>query len=196
MKYFSYFILLLTLLFLYSCKQKKTAVNLVSIQKDTSSFYPLVSFIEEQKRYDDVRDFRITRTIKQNTLIKQEQISKEEFASELGVFQKLAADFEQQEKDYTETIFQDLGTDSYTLTYQSINPSLSIQRMDILLRSQTNTAKQLFIRSFDQHGDTGFIKQYSFWADKKMEIATEYSIQKNKPIRETKIIEWAKVSDK
>ncbi|MGQ4827894.1 hypothetical protein, partial [Enterococcus faecalis] len=90
---------------------------------------------------------------KQNTLIKQEQISKEEFASELGVFQKLAADFEQQEKDYTETIFQDLGTDSYTLTYQSINPSLSIQRMDILLRSQTNTAKQLFIRSFDQHGD-------------------------------------------
>ncbi|MBX9781386.1 MAG: hypothetical protein K2X26_13650 [Chitinophagaceae bacterium] len=86
MKYFSYFILLLTLLFFYSCKQKKTAINLVSIQKDTSSFYPLVSFIEEQKRYVDVRDFRITRTIKQNTLIKQEQISKEEFASELGVF--------------------------------------------------------------------------------------------------------------
>lgn len=196
MKYLSYCILLPTLLLFYSCKPKKTATQKATTQKDTTSFYPLLSFIEEQKRYVDLRDFQITRTIKQNTLSKQEQISKEVFASELAIFRKLAADFEQQKKDYTETIFQDLGTDSYTLTYQSTNPSLSIQRMDILLRSQTNTAKQLFIRSFDQHGDTGFIKQYSFWADKKMEITTEYSVQNNKPIRETKIIEWAKVSDK
>lgn len=196
MKCIAYIHLLAALLLFSGCKEKKSTTNKVNTQKDTTSYYPLLAFIEEQKRYVDLRDFRITRITKQTNNSKQELIAKETFLSELSIFQKIATDFEKQKKDYKETIFQDLGTDSYALTYQCTNPSLSIQRIDILLRSQTNTAKQIFIRSFDQHEDTGFIKQFSFWADKKMEITTEYTVRNNEPIRETKIIEWAKVSNK
>jgi hypothetical protein len=196
MKCFSYCLLLTALLILFSCKEKKSSTNKASAPKDTTSYYPLLSFIEEQKNYVDLRDFRITRILKQNNLSKQDIISKETFLSELAIFLKIATDFEKQKKDYTETIFQDLGTDSYTLTYQSTNPSFTTQRIDILLRSQTNTVKQLFIRHFDQRGDTNFIKQLSFWADKKMEIATEYTVGSNKPVRESKRIEWAKATDK
>jgi hypothetical protein len=176
-----------------SCNQRKqNNTSPAIITRDTANYFPLNSFIEEQSRFVDLRNLMILRTITQNGKVKKDIISKHIFFTELLPFKTLATDFTTQKKHYKETVFQDLGTESYTLNYLSTNSNLSIQRIDILLRAETNTVKQLFARRVFQKSDSSITQQFSFSTDKKMEISTEYSIHNSKPNREIRVIEWVK----
>jgi hypothetical protein len=193
MKFFLILLFPVSLFFLIACKQyKKDKIATTTITSDTANYFPIHSFIEEQSRFIDLRNFNIVRTITQLNSTKKDTLTKEVFFAELSNFKDLATSFNTQKQYYKETVFQDLGTESYTLNYKSTKPDLPIQRIDILLRAETNTVKQLFARCVYQRNDSSITRQFSFTADKKMEVSTEYSINNNMPIREIRLIEWTK----
>ena len=53
-------------------------------------------------------------------------------------------------KYYRQSIFQDMTTSSYTFNYTSVNSSLPVQNLSILLDTTTQTVKRVFI-SKDQN---------------------------------------------
>jgi len=71
---------------------------------------------------------------------------------------------------FTESIFQDLGTESYTINYSSTNTP--IKNIDLLLHQQTNLPKRLFIRVVQQSGDTTITEQYSWVVNKQFVISS------------------------
>jgi len=59
-------------------------------------------------------------------------------------------------KYYRETIFHDLSTASNTFTYTSVNNSLPLQTLDVLLDTVTNLVKRVDISKSFTKGDTLF----------------------------------------
>ena len=154
-----------------ACKSKKpseAAVNKVVV--DTAKFYPIDRFIADEIKYVDLRNFRIVEKKSNSKDSSSRVISKEDFLATSAVVLKQAQWFMANKSLFAESIFQDLGTESYTINYSStIAP---IKNIDLLLHQQTNLPKRLFIRVVQQSGDTTITEQYSWVVNKQFVISS------------------------
>ena len=89
---------------------------------------------------------------------------------------------------FRETLFQDLGTESYTINYQS--EKADIKNIDLLLNQQTNLPKRLFVRQIAMDQGNTITVQYSWIAGKQFSIAK--SIHNGRRIiwQSNKTIQW------
>ncbi len=137
---------------------------------DTTRFYSLNNFFKEQIVDVDLRAYNIY-------LIKELNGKKDSLSIDKDQFKILASDFlnkdvstpEMHDK-YTESVFHDLSTNSYTLNYRPKSADESIQNIDILLDEHTNIVKRVFIRIETMHKDTSIIEQWNWKADKSFQI--------------------------
>lgn len=172
-----------------ACKSKKpseTAANNVVV--DTAKFYPIDRFIADEIKYVDLRNFSIVEKKSNSKDSSSRVISKEDFFAASASVLKQAQWFIANKSLFTESIFQDLGTESYTINYSStIAP---IKNIDLLLHQQTNLPKRLFIRVVQQSGDTTITEQYSWVANKQFFISRSKRTQQGFNESSSKEISW------
>jgi len=97
-------------------------------------------------------------------------IDKEVFKSYASIFLQKDISAPAMHDRFTETIFHDLSTKSYTINYRPKSPSEAIQNIDILLDENTNIVKRIFIRTETNNKDTSIIEQCNWKADKSFQI--------------------------
>lgn len=98
-------------------------------------------------------------------------------------------------RNYRETIFHDVGTNSYTLNYTAVNHEVPVQGVDILLNEETNEIKRIFIRSFTRKGDTTIQEQHNWRAFKSFQINRSLSTASGFRRKELTEVKWGSASD-
>lgn len=136
---------------------------------DTAKYYPIASFVSDEIKYVDLRNFAITEKNSTGADSVISVMTKDEFLTAASPILTLSQWFMANKQLFAESVFQDLGTESYTINYSST--SADIKSIDLLLNQQTNLPKRLFIRVIKQLNDTTLTEQYSWIANKQFVIS-------------------------
>jgi hypothetical protein len=172
-----------------ACNNNKPAdASTNKVIADTAQFYPIAGFISDEMKYVDLRNFTITQKISKGTDSSSSEISKDEFLAAAALILQEAQWFMANKQLFTESLFQDLGTESYTINYSSTKAH--IKSINLLLNQQTNLPKRLFIRSIQQSGDTAITKQYSWVANKQFVISSSKRTENGFNESSTTQISW------
>lgn len=161
--------LFVLLLILTGCKNKKAA-PLNKSSTDSTKFFALNGFFNQQIVDVDLRAYPIYLIKEINGKRDSVGIDKEVFKSYASLFLQKDISAPEMHDRFTETIFHDLSTKSYTINYRPKLPSEAIQNIDILLDENTNIVKRIFIRTETNNKDTSIIEQCNWKADKSFQI--------------------------
>ncbi len=77
---------------------------------------------------------------------------------------------------YRESIFEDQTTGGFTINYSAKNKDLEVQSVDILLKDDGKTVKNIFIRKFYNYPDSSAIEQLAWKPGQRFQIIR--SVQK------------------
>lgn len=157
------------LLVLFACKNKASTGS-AKAATDSSKFYPLSEFIQEQITFVDLRNVEIHQKRVSGAKTDSSIISKDQFKQLAASFLPLDISQPDKKKSYTETLFHDLSTTSYTLNYKSNQATDLVKNMDILLDEQTKMVKRVFIVSEIQKADSNIMVHHSWTANKQFQI--------------------------
>jgi hypothetical protein len=157
-------------LFCISCQSGNNPVSKKEPVGDTANFYPVAGFFKKQIEYVDLHGYSIylVRTIdgKKDSA----GLSKEAFIAMSNDILKKVFPEKDAKAFYREAVFEDLSTDSYTLSYTTTDPARDVQSIDVLLTPETRIVKRVFMKSQYKRGDTTIDEQLSWKADKSFQL--------------------------
>jgi hypothetical protein len=171
------------------CQQKKPA----SVEKhpsDSTKYFSLSGFIQQQIVDVDLRAYQIY-------LIKEVNGKRDSMAIDKEVFKTYASLFLQKDISspamhhrFSESVFHDLSTKSYTLNYRATSVNEPIQNIDILLDENTNIVKRVFVRTETSRNDTSIVEQCNWKADKSFQINRFSKTPSGYVLNEFNYINW------
>jgi hypothetical protein len=145
-----------------ACNDSKEKINNTNTITDTTSFYPIASYINSQLKYFDSMRVRYS-------VVTIEGADKDSITSQLTIVMPMIQAFIDadisdsiQKKDYKESVFRDAGTASFNINYTPINTSVPVRNIDILMDEQTSTIKRIFVRKQYLKKDTTYTEQLSW----------------------------------
>ena len=168
MKKVYFFILILYLL--YACRPNESRTITSEATNDTTHFFEIVRYIKTQisevnKTPYFIYKIDITDGKKDSTTINT------------SVFNQISERFLRPDindpdlkKHYTENIFHDQTTKSFTISYTATDKELEIQSIEVLLQEDGQTVKRLFIRKFFNYKDSSAIEQLSWKPGESFQI--------------------------
>ncbi len=153
-----------------SCGESIDPKNQLQPSPDSTKFYPIASFFENQMdiipamkkemmiflTYENKKDSALLTTLSFKELV-------EEFIS------KDITD-PATKKHYRETVFQDASTGSYTLSYTAVDTTVTVKGMQVLLDERTNEVQRVFIRSMYRKDSTSIMEQHNWNTTKGFQI--------------------------
>lgn len=179
----------------FGCSETKTPETQLQPSPDSTQFFTTGLFFEEQVNQvillkKPIYVYRNMNGVKDSAVLDSIQ------------FIQLAQEFitkdisnARDKKNYRETVFQDAGTNSYTLNYTAVNREVPVQAVDILLDEQTNQVKRIFIRSFSRKGDTSIQEQHNWRAFKGFQINRSLFTGNGYRRQELTEVKWGSTSD-
>jgi hypothetical protein len=183
------------LIFITSCGENGTPETQLQASPDSTQFFATGSFFREQMN----QVFLLKKPVYVYRNLNGRQDSAFLDSTE---FEQLAEQFITKDisnaaykKNYRETVFQDAGTNSYTLNYTAVNRDVPVQGVDVLLDEQTNQVKRIFIRSFSQKGDTSIQEQHNWRAFKGFQINRSFSTINGYKKQELIEVKWGYLSE-
>ena len=145
-----------------ACSNSKEETKNLVATTDTTSFYPLASYIKDQVKYFDSTGVKFS-------VVTTEGAIKDSITSQLASIMPMIQSFMEadisdsvQKINYKESVFRDAGTASLNINYTPINTSVPIRNIDILMDDQTSIIKRLFIRKQFRTKDTTSTEQLSW----------------------------------
>lgn len=174
-----------------SCKQRPQQHISKKVVSDTTAFYPIAYFFQEQIEETDLQNLprKCTHTIDQQK--KSITLSRDSFLLLTNHFMVPVKVFTSQKHYYKETILQDLSTQSYTLSYRTINPSCSaLEYLDILLNDQTKIVKRVEMQLTIVTDSIYTTEHLSWRTDKGFIISSKQSNSKGKTHTEIWEVDW------
>jgi hypothetical protein len=145
-----------------ACSNSKEDTKNLVATTDTTSFYPLASYIKDQVKYFDSTGVKFS-------VVTTEGAIKDSITSQLASIMPMIQSFMEadisdsvQKINYKESVFRDAGTASLNINYTPINTSVPIRNIDILMDDQTSIIKRLFIRKQFRTKDTTSTEQLSW----------------------------------
>ena len=145
-----------------ACSNSKEDTKNLVATTDTTSFYPLASYIKDQVKYFDSTGVKFS-------VVTTEGAIKDSITSQLAAIMPMIQSFMEadisdsvQKINYKESVFRDAGTASLNINYTPINTSVPIRNIDILMDDQTSIIKRLFIRKQFRTKDTTSTEQLSW----------------------------------
>lgn len=162
---------LIFFLFYCSCNQKTSNSTTNKAEKnDTTHFFQVTQYLQSQiAEVNRVPYFIYTIAIING--------KKDSAAINTPVFNRFSAQFLKPDindkalkKYYTESIFHDQTTKSFTISYSTNNKELEIQNVDILLQEDGQTVKRVFMRKFFNYRDSSAIEQLSWKPNESFQV--------------------------
>jgi hypothetical protein len=145
-----------------ACSNSKEKSKNTIATTDTTSFYPIASYINDQVKYFDSLGVRFS-------VVTTEAATKDSITTQVAAIMPMIQSFIDadisdsiQKINYKESVFRDAGTASLNINYTPINTSVPIRNIDILMNDQTSLIKRLFIRKIFRTNDTTSTEQLSW----------------------------------
>jgi hypothetical protein len=177
--------------FLYSCKDKPTSKVETSNKgsNDSTQFFQVSQYIQSQ----------INEVNKTPYFIYKLEVSgnnKDSLALDNNRFNELAKQFLQPDindpsikKYYTESVFFDETTKTFTISYTATNKELPVQNIEVLLLEDGKTVKRIFIRKFYNYTDSSAIEQLSWKPNASFQVMRLLQTSgKNETSRQTTVV--------
>lgn len=184
------FLSLLVILITFTACNNKKNIHAGKPNLDSTKFYPLKTFFNEQIVDVDLGAFPIYQIKELNRKRDSFSISKEIFKLYATIFLQKDISNPLLQPNFTESVFHDLSTKSYTLNYRAKTTEEPIQNIDILLDENTNLVKRVFIRTELQHLDTSIVEQCNWKANKSFQINRFSKTSKGYVSNELNYISW------
>lgn len=161
---------------LCSCKQQTTHQG-DTPAKDTTVFYPVTDFLKNQISNVDSTPYFIYLIDIRNNKRDSMPISKKLFDSLAAPFTAYNIADTAIKKFYTESVFDDQTTRSYTFSYRTTDSNMVVQGIDILLNRETQQVKRIFMNTFQNFGDSSVTLKMGWKPDRNFYInrITQYS---------------------
>ena len=185
----SFFSILLFSFIIFSCRNT-TSSNEAVKTSDTTNFYPFIEYLNQQ-----IQDVNNTPYFIYKISIKDGK--KDSTVIAPPTFDSLAHLFVQHDitkpplkKFYTENIFEDASTDSYTITYTSSNPKTHIQNVDILLGREDQQVKWIFMNKIEMKDSSMIALKMGWRPDRRFYINKISTDSTGKEHEEQNTIVW------
>lgn len=149
------FILLFGTAGIFSCSEtnKQSAENKLP-SNDSSVFYPVQEFFLTQLKSIEDSAKTITLITENDGQKDSSIITKEQLIELAQPFLENNISDPSVKKYYRESVFQDETTGTYTFDYSTVNNSLLLQNMQVLLDKTSQEVKRVFISQVKTNGDT------------------------------------------
>ncbi|MEX6688402.1 hypothetical protein QTN47_12890 [Danxiaibacter flavus] len=182
-----------TLLVLFSCNSKNTPEEGAKIiNNDSTVFYPIRQFFTEDKKDVDSTPYFLYRIAEKDGRRDSTPISKRTFDSLASMFTAFDINDTSVKKYYEENVFNDLTTNSITLSYRSINKRLPVQSIDVLLNNESQRVKRIFVSKLSNKGDTVIIDKMGWKANESFYINRLIQLPGGKEQSEKNTVIWNK----
>jgi len=166
----SFSVLTISILLMLSCKNKKT-----DEEKETQTFFPVLSFIKSQVAHVDTSIFRIIKIVQKDSTSDTTYLKREEFreaAKDFLMIPDIASDELKDEYTETKLFVQDL--EQVALSYMPKEPNKEISRQEVMIKPDADGDKvqSIFInRTTESKGAS--VQKILFWeVDKQFKIVT------------------------
>lgn len=180
----------LIVLLLYSCKSSSHKEKSSNQTKDTAQFYPVTDYLKEQIRQVDNTPYFIYRITVKNGKRDSSVINQKTFDSLANEFVKDDITKPPLKNSYTENIFEDVSTNSYTLSYTTSSPKLNLQNIDILLSRDDQKVKWVFMNKIEVNDSTTITKKLGWKPDRRFYINETETDKNGKVLEEQNTIVW------
>ncbi|NDA61895.1 MAG: hypothetical protein EBX50_07625 [Chitinophagia bacterium] len=179
------------LVFANSCKQRTQETDKKTVSSDTANFYPIAPFLQEQIEETDLNNLPRKCTHIKNQEKRTVNLSRDSFLLLTKNFQVPINVFTTQKHFYKESILQDLSTQSYTLSYRTINPSCSaLEYLDILLNDKTKKVRRIEMQLTYERDSITTTEHLSWKTNKGFIISSKQSNTKGKTQTEIWEVDW------
>jgi hypothetical protein len=152
------------------CKDKGTGPIQTNAAKDTTHFFQITQFIKHQ-----IEEVKQTPYFIYKVEIKNG--NRDSIPVTTPIFTQLAQPFvttdinnPEIKNDYTENVFYDQTTKTFTISYSTLNKQLEVQNIEVLLQEDGRTVKRVFIRKFYNFSDSSAIEQLSWKTNENFQI--------------------------
>ena len=180
----------------FSCNNKEKKGKENEFIADTSNYYPINFFLEEDILDIKHHNYKIYKTFSIGKSLA------DSIAIDTTEFNSLANDFLQKDitkasvrRFYKESVFRSLATNTITFNYTSINPDLDVRSIDANVTEDDNKLKRVDMRVISSKNDSTYTQNYCWLPGTKFYI-TKYAEGKDKKgIATTTTITWHKQSN-
>ncbi len=187
------FVAVATLLTLFSCRSKNTSEEgTKTINNDSTVFYPVQQFFINDKKDVDSTPYFLYRIVEKNNRRDSTPISRQIFDSLANMFTAIDISDISVKKYYEENVFNDLTTNSITLSYRSINKELPVQSVDVLLNNESQRVKRIFVSRVSNKGDTTVMDKMGWKANESFYINRIIQLPGGKEQSEKNTVIWNK----
>ncbi len=173
------------------CKQKNTKA-IDNVVNDSTKFFPVNNFI--QADIDDVikTPYFIYKLTEYKPSLKKDSavISREDFKLLANQFLQKNIATPELKYSYRETVFHDLSTKSFTITYSALNHELPVQNVLILLNDSTNKLNRVFILCSSNKTDSSVTEQFNWKAGKSFQINRSIKRKDGTSLEEHNAVIW------
>ncbi len=159
-----------------SCKNTK---------KEPKDYIDVSSYLKGQLKYIDTVPFAFLKVVQQDTVYTDSQfITKEQVTKIAGEF--LVEDLEKKnfEKNFKETSFADATIHTVTITYDAVNTSCPVSRVDVYVNPEKEQISQLYLVRHEENRDS-VISQQLLWKHNKSFTLITSVTKKNEPEKTT-----------
>jgi hypothetical protein len=181
---------LVLMLIIVSCKHKGNSSGQGSAADDSTHFFQVSQYINSQIEEVNKTPYFIYKINIINGNKDSTAITTPQFIQLAQPFLKPDISSTDLKKNYTENIFHDQTTKTFTISYSTTNKDLEIQNLDILLEEDGKTVRRIFMRKFFSYPDSSAFEQLSWKASESFQINRVVNSADNKENTQQTIVVW------
>jgi hypothetical protein len=186
----SHLFVLVLMLIIVSCKHKGSSVGKANAGDDSTHFFQVSQYVNSQIEEVNKTPYFIYKITITNANKDSVAISTPQFVQLAQPFLKPDISSPDLKKNYTENIFHDQTTKTFTISYSTTNKELEIQNLDILLEEDGKTVRRIFMRKFFSYPDSSAFEQLSWKASESFQINRVVNTGDNKENTQQTIVVW------
>jgi hypothetical protein len=175
-----------------SCKNKPNNSTSKANKNDTTKFFQLTQFLQSQIKEVNATPFYIYKIDILNNKQDSTPINTAIFNQVSQQFLAPDINDEKIKRYYTESIFEDQTTKSFTISYSTTNKELELQNVDILLDEDGQTVKRVLLRKYYNYPDSSAIEQLSWKPGENFQINRSVQRSGNSESSRQTVVVWNK----
>ena len=184
-------------LVLFSCKSAPDQQQAnASSSNDSTVFFPVHEYFAAEMKDIDSTPYFLYKITEHNGLRDSTTISKKQLDEWAKPFLQINTNDASFKKNYTENVFNDVSTNSITLTYSAKDKALPVQSIEVLLKNDNQQVKRIFISSVYNHGDTVIINKMGWKTGESFYINRSKQLQGTPDQSEANSIIWNRKQEK
>ncbi len=148
---------------LFSCNNSKQAKAPAS--DSNTVYYPVNNYIRQQAKAVDTIPYYLYRIRITNGKKDSATISRSIFDSLVKQFLLPDLEVDLLKKNFSESVYEDESTSSFTLTYTPKNSTSSVQNAMVLLDTASQQVKWIFVNTLQNGGDSTVIQKIGWKGD-------------------------------